>query len=329
MLNNFYNWLFRGSTADQIIKLQLDKAHLVELETCIKFDKLIKIHSTRESLLVTSGYLKDNKTWKLVFNIPKNSQQYILTNFNISNLNYSDLKVIIDDQTIIHDSFHPWKGLWRDHQEKKNDSEYSIPYLTFPIQKINNQSIQFELTFDKSILQDPKDIYISYDMYIFKNYFDKTKFFNVWKVNKFICLSPKSHNFNSSGIEHIKDDWFLDVNQIYYEIIITIKDLINDLVNDKVEEFPLETIRLTDNEGSISNLYLGDFERSGKSYRLILTNNYVDGLCASDWKSIELIPKIGYREKIDKIDVLSSSILQFKNHRLLDPPRKSKSLRFI
>jgi len=326
MLNHLYNWLFRDTTANQIRDLQLDKSDLVELETDIDFDKLKKVQSVKKPFLVSGGYLKDCETWTLVFTLPSIYhfnrhilKQYILTNFNISHLNYRNLKLSIDDQIIIDDTSHPWKESWKSHLQK-GKTNCSIPYLTFPIQEINYQSIRFELTYDKSVVEDPKDVFISFDIQLFKDRKDELDFFNAWKVKKFSCLSPRSHIVTSYGVVHGRDDWFLPVNQIFYEIILKVKK------DSEYNEFPLKTIQLTDHDGDKHQLCLHDYEEVDDFYRLTLTNNYIDGLSSFDWKSIEMIPKIGYREKIDKIHLFTSSKLQFKNNRLLSPVKKS--LRF-
>jgi hypothetical protein len=52
-------------------------------------------------------------------------------------------------------------------------------------------------------------------------------------------------------------------------------------------------------------------------YRIVLTNNYINGLSGADWKKIEIVPKINYRDAIDQISFLCSGKIQFKNSRFI------------
>ena len=322
MFRNLYNWVFSSTDAnlntsipDQIKDLQSNTLDMIELIGDFDVNKIEKVQSVNKSFIVTRGYLNSNPEWTLVLTLPSvyfNSigsvlKKYILTNFKITNPNYRSLKLTIDGHIIIDDVYHPWRKSWKTLSNPDDNNTDCISYLTFPIQEINGQNIRFEITFEKNMVIDPKTITLSYDINQFKDKNDELNFFNAWVLKKYDLLTP---------VKYFKNyfDCLLSKNYIYYEMIASLKESLNE----SAREFPIDTIKLTDSNDKVYVLKLCDYDQVDNYYRVVLTKNYIDGLSGGDWKSIEIIPKINCKDKIKEISFLCSGKLQFKNLKFVN-----------
>jgi len=315
MFNYLYDLVFppRPTVANQVKNLQSNNINLLEIEDGFDLDleKTQKIRNITKSFIITKGYLNKDKCWTLVCILPavfdEICKKYILTNFMISNPNYETLEIKIDNNIIINDIHHPWVKQWKhlsngsSDTSQKNDN--SIPYLTFPIPEINGQAIRFEITYDKNVIEDPKDITLNFDLCMFKEKNDETKFFNVWHTKKHMMLSSIKYPTGNP-------EWILHKNYNYYEMVISVKEKVDDIL-------PIETIKLTNNNNNIYSLDLCKYECIDNFYRIVFSNNYIDGLSGIDWKNIEIIPKINYKDKIENIYILCSNKLQYKNYKFI------------
>lgn len=304
MFTNLYNKFFGETLENQVRRVQKDKIDILIKETVLDLDLLKKIKTTKRPMMTINGY-NDSNEWRVVIGLPKNYhirnnnrgmlKRYILTNFRISNLSYQSFRFMIDDNVIIEDNLHPWSNLWKDNSVCDS---MNLKYLKFPIQELNNQSIKFEFVYSKSVLEDPKDLYIEFDINRFHNKRTENIFYNAWTQKTYNIITPVILDTKNNSL-NLND---LDKNTKLHQMVFESPD----------GEYPLKNIELIDYDDNVIKLDPWDYEQSGSYYKIKFSKDIVNGLNNNDWKEIIF----NFDQEIKNVKLLTTRIIRFKNNRL-------------